>query len=813
MQVTREVKHALRSLLKRRAFSIITVLVLALGIGANTAIFSVVNSVLLRPLPFQDPARLVQIWHVPPAKSFPGMDKFTVSPANFLDWQAQNDTLDMAIYGFQSFTLTGTGHPEPVYGYRVSSRFFPVLGVQPLMGRTFSAEDDSEGSARTVVISEGFWRSNLGGNSNVIGESIRFSDQPYTVIGVMPGTFAFPAGTPATQVWTGLHWSAKDRAVRGNHNYLAIGRLKPGATLEKARAELSAVSKRMEEQYPADDAGWGAKITPLREELVGDVRPALLVLLGAVGFVLLIACANVANLVLATTLARRKELAIRTALGAGRWNLIRQVLLETTLLAIAGGSLGLFFAHFGIQLIVNFLSDQLPRVREISMDGGVLLFTLLLSVITGLLAGLLPAWRFTKGDVNEALKQGLGRTDSDASGGRIRNVLVTAEVALSLMLLVGAGLMIRTLFHLQKMDTGIDPHNVLTSTLPIPKSKYATDSQQRTFYDQMLAKVRAIPGVESAGMIDDLPFQGGSTQPIGIEGRPALQMSDQPEVAVRKITPGYLQTMKVPLLRGRDIQDSDTVDHEPVILISDALAKKFFPDENPIGRHLTLALEDTGRDLKPTPRTIVGIVGNVKVDGIDNDMPETAVYDPFYQMPSWNMTLAVRTSGDPNAITNAVRNAVQSIDSDISLRDIATMQEVAATSIAQRRFTMMLLVTFAALAVVLAAVGIYSVLSYAVRRRVREIGIRMALGAQIRDVIRLIVVDGMIPTAIGVVIGAAGALALGRVLASIIYGVSSRDAVTFVSVSALLLAIALGATAFPAYRATQVQPVKILREE
>lgn len=813
MQIARELKHAARSLLKRRAFSIIIILVLALGIGANTAIFSVVNSVLLRPLPFHNPSRLVQIWHVPPAKSFPGIDTFSISPANFLDWQAQNDTLDMAIYHFQGSTLTGTGHPTPVYGYMVSSSFFPILGVQPLMGRTFSAEDDNEGSARTVVISEGLWRSNFGGNPNILGQTIHFADQPYTVIGVMPGTFAFPAGDPATQYWTGLHWDAKERAVRGNHNYLAIGRLKPGATLQKAQSELSAISARLEKEYPADDAGWGAKIISLREQLVGDARPALLVLLGAVGFVLLIACANVANLVLATTLARRKELAIRTALGAGRWNLIRQVLLETTLLAIAGGALALFFARFGIQLIVNFLSDQLPRVREIRMDSEVLLFTLLLSLLTGLLAGFLPAWRFTKADVNEALKQGLGRTDSDASGGLTRKVLVAAEVALSLILLVGAGLMIRTLFHLQQMDTGIDARNVLTSTLAIPKSKYATDAQQRTFYDQVLTKIRALPGVESASMIDDLPFQGGSTQPIGIEGRPALQMSDQPEVAVRKITPGYLQTMKIPLLRGRDIQDSDTAGHEPVILISDSLAKKFFPNENPIGRHLTLALEDTGRYLTPTPRAIVGIVGDVKVDGIDSNLPETAVYDPFYQMPSWNMTLAVRTSGDPNAITNSIRNVVQSVDSDISLRDIATMEDVAASSIAQRRFTMMLLVTFAGLALVLAAVGIYSVLSYSVRRRVREIGIRMALGAQIRDVIRLIIVDGMIPTLIGVVIGTAGALALGKVLASIIYGVSSRDAATFVSVSALLILIALAAIAFPAYRATQVQPVRILREE
>ena len=809
----RELKFALRSLLKRRAFSMITVLVLALGIGANTAIFSVVDNVLLRPLPFQDPSRLVQIWHVPPAKSFPGIDKFSVSPANFLDWQAQNDTLEMAIYHFRSFTLTGTSHPQPVYGYSVSSNFFPVLGVEPLLGRSFSAEDDSTASAHTVVISEAFWRTNFGADPNIIGQTVRFDAQPYTVIGVMPATFSFPAGVPATQVWTGLHWDAKERTVRGNHNYLAIGRLKPGASLQKAQSELSAISKRLEQEYPADDAGWGATIIPLREELVGDVRPSLLVLLGAVGFVLLIACANVANLVLATTLSRRKELAIRTALGASRWNLIRQVLLETTLLALAGGVCGLFFAHFGIQLIVNFLADQLPRVREIRLDGVVLVFTFLLSVLTGLLAGVLPAWGFTKSDVNEALKQGLGRTDSDSGGIGVRNLLVVSEVALSLVLLVGAGLMIRTLYHLQQMDTGIDPHNVLTVAVPIPKAKYSSDVQQRSFYAQVLAKVRSLPGVQSAGEIDDLPFQGGSTQPIGIEGRPVLQLSDQPEVAVRKISPGYLATMKIPVVRGRDIQDSDTENHAPVILISESLAKEFFPNEDPIGRHLTLGLEDTGRDIPFTPREIVGIVGNVKVNGIDNNMPTTAVYDPLYQMPSTNMTIALRTRGDPSASANAVTNAIHSVDPDIAVLEISTMEEVTAFSIAQRRFTMMLLVTFAGLALVLAAVGIYSVLSYAVRRRIREIGIRMALGAQIRDVVRLIVVEGMAPSLIGIAIGAAASLALGRVLTAIIYGVSSRDLFTFASVSVLLLAVALAATAFPAYRATRVQPVKILREE
>ena len=811
--LTRELKFSLRTLLKRRAFSLITILVLALGIGANTAIFSVVNAVLLRALPFDESDRLVQIWHVPPSKSFPGMTKFSVSPANYLDWKSQNDTLEMAIYHGGNYTLTGTGQPIPVTGSQVSPEFFSVLRAKPLAGRTFINDDGETSSAKVVVLSQAFWKTQLGGNPNVVGQTLRLSSEPYTVVGVMPASFVFPPFTPAPQVWTCLQWDGKEKVVRGNHNYMVIGRLKPGATMEKAIAQLAAISKRLEQQYPEDDAGWGARVVPLREELVGDVRPALLVLLGAVGFVLLIACANVANLVLATTLSRRKELAIRSALGANQWTLIRQILAETVLLALAGGLLGLVFAHFGVQLIVNFLSDQLPRVREIRLDTEVMVFTFGVSIVTGLLAGLLPAWRFTKTDINEALKQGLGRTDSDATGGRTRSILVISEVALSLMLLVGAGLMIRTLYHLQGMNPGFDPHNVLTVYSPIPKTKYPKDPEQVAFYSQLLTKVRAVPGVESAAAIDDVPFTGGSIQPIGIEGRPVVQLSDQPEVAVRRITPEYLKTMRIPLVRGRDLGEGDVAGRVPVILISESLAKEFFPNQDPIGKHLTMGLEDQGRDLKPTPREIVGIVGDVKIQGLDNDLPMSAVYDPFLQMPSGYMTLTIRTSGEPAALRPTVTNVIHSIDPELSILDMSTMDEITAVTLAQRRFTMLLLMTFAGLALVLAAVGIYSVLSYAVRQRMREIGIRMALGAQIRDVVRMVVLQGMRPAVIGVAIGAAASLALGRVLASVIYGVGARDTITFTCVTALLLAVALFASAFPAYRATQVQPVKTLREE
>jgi putative ABC transport system permease protein len=807
-------KYALRSLVKRPAFTIITVLVLALGIGANTAIFSVVNAVLLKPLPFSEPDQLVQIWHVPPPKSFPGMKKFSLSPANYLDWQSQSRSFEqMSIYGFGTATLTGSGEPQSVPGTKVSTEFFSVLRAKPILGRTFSKEDGSENAIKTVVLAESFWRTNFGGKPSIIGQVLHFDGETHTVIGIMPSSFVYPLFNPAPQMWTPIQWTPKERAVRGNHNYLAIGRLKPGVNMEQAQSELSTIASRLEKEYPSDNTGWGALIVPLREELVGDVRPALLILLGAVGFVLLIACANVANLVLATTLARRKELAIRTALGAPRWTLIRQVLLETMLLAFAGGVIGLFIAHFGVALITNFLSNDMPRTAPIGLDGSVLVFTFVVALATGLISGLLPAWRFAKGDVNEALKQGLGRTDADSTGKRTRGVLVVTEVALSLMLLVGAGLMIRTFYHLQSTDPGVDAHNIFTTFIPLPKAKYEKPEQRRNFYNQTLDKVRVLPGVESAAIIDSLPLQGGSTQPIMIEGRPVVQMADQPEVPVRCMSPGYLKTMKIPVIRGRDFADSDVPGTTPVILISQSLAREFFPNEDPIGKHISLELVDKYFEIPSTQRQIVGIVGDVKMEGLDSDLSMAAVYTPFEQLSTGYMTLVARTTVSPLSLHSAIANAVHSIDSSQTLVDTLSMEDVIAASIAQRRFTMLLLVAFAGLALVLAAVGIYSVLSYAVRRRVREIGIRMALGAQVRDVVKMIVVDGMTPALVGVAIGFVGALALGRVLSHVIYGVSTRDGVTFASVSMMLLTVALLASALPAWRAAQVEPMKTLHEE
>src|SRR3989441_1079219 len=627
----------------------------------------------------------------------------------------------------------------------------------------------------------------------------------------MPPSFQFPAPSDALwnpQIFAPLGCTDKDLAVRGNHNYLVVARLRSGVELRQAQAEMNAISSRLEQQYPEDDKGWGAVLVPLREQLVGDVRPALLVLLGAVAFVLLIACANVANLLLARTLARRREIAIRTALGAGRGRVLQQVLSETLLLSLAGGALGLLLARFGIDLIVHFLAARLPRSSEIGLDALVLGFTLVISIFSGVVAGLAPALRLTKTDVNQALKEGLGRTGTDSGGQRTRSVLVVSEVALSLVLLTGAGLMIRSLWMLRRVDPGFDPHNVLTMFVPLPRTKYALPVQQLEFYDQLLQRVRALPGVESAGTIDALPISGdGSTQPVTIEGQPIVPMSEQPEVAVRRITPGYLRTMRIPLLRGREFNEGDTLDRPAVVLISKSMAEHFWPKEDPIGKHLTLTF------FRDTSREVVGIVGDVKQDGLEVDRPIETVYGPVAKNPGPWMSLVVRTAGKPASLVSAVTGAVREVDREQAGGDVGTMEEILGNSFSQRRFTMLLLAAFAGLALLLAAIGIYGVLSYAVRRRVQEIGIRVALGAQQADVLRLVVGQGLRLTLAGLAIGVVIALGLTRLLTGMLFSVKPTDPLTFVAVAALLCSIALLACYLPARRATRVDPVVALRYE
>jgi len=809
-----EFRFSLRLLRRNPGFSAAAIVALALGIGANSAIFSVVNAVLLRPLPFNDPSRIMQVWHTPPAKSFPGMTMFSVSPANYLDWQSQSSSFEhMAAYGFRSFTVGGTERPEAIQAATVGSNFFPLLRAQPLLGRTFAPDEDRPGQGHVVILGYNLWRDHFASDPAIVGRTVLLNGEAYNVVGVMPETFRFPSWG---KIWVPLAWSNETRAVRGNHNYGVIARLKKNVDMHQAQAELSAISVRLEQLYPEDDKGWGAIIIPLREQLVGDVRPALLVLLGAVAFVLLIACANVANLVLAKTLARRKEIAIRTALGATRLVVLRQILAETVLLSVAGGALGLFLARFGITLIVKVLGDRIPAFMQITLDIPVLAFTLLLSVVAGVLAGLIPSVRFTKADVNESLKQGQSRGSSDARGSGTRRLLVVSEVALSLVLLIGAGLMIRSLWELRKVQPGFDPHNVLKMTVPLPANRYSSPAGEVSFFQETLTRVRALPGVDSAGVIDSLPLDGGgSHQPFSIEGRPVQQMSDQPEVDVRLISPGYLRSMHIPILKGRDLNDADVAGRPGAVLISDALARRFWPNEDPIGKHLTLTF------FPDIVRAVVGIVGEVKLDSLDETRPVAAIYHPLAQVSvspgeswgSFGMTFTVRTNSNPANSISAVTAAIHQVGPDLPVVEVMSMNDVIAQSVSPQRFNMQLLACFAGLALVLAAVGIYSVLSYTVRRRVREIGIRMALGASHNDVVRMVLTDGLKPILLGVVLGLAAALALSSVVASLIYGVHATDPLTFAAVALLLLLVGVFATILPAYRATRIEPVQILREE
>jgi predicted permease len=812
--IVHDLRYAVRQLRKSPGFTAVAVVTLALGIGANTAIFSVVNGALLRPLAFREPDRLVHVWHVPPAKSFPGMTTFAVSAANYLDWQSQNQVFEnMAIYTYSGFTLTGGEKPEQIDAGAVSSSFFETLGVQPMLGRVFLPQEDQPGRSNVVVLSHRFWQEHFGSNAEIVGQNISVDGQNFLVAGVMPPSFRYP---DIAQVWTPMAWTDKQRAVRGEHHYAVVARLKPGISLKQAQAAMNTISSRLEQLYPDDDKGWGAVVVPLHDDLVSDVRPALLVLLGAVAFVLLIACVNVANLALAKTLSRRKEIAVRTALGASSAGVLRQILSETVLLALAGGAIGLTYAHFGVRLIMAFLADKLPRSVDVRLDLPVLGFTALISILTGIIAGVLPALRLTRADVSQALKQGLGRTDSDSGGHRTRSVLVVAEVALSLVLLIGAGLMIRSFQQLHGVNPGFESHGVLTMTAAVSRAKFPLPVQQITFFEQVLQRVRTLPSVKSAGVIDDIPLNGnGSHQPIAIEGRPVVAMSDQPEVDVRLISPGYMSAMHIPIVRGRDFADTDVAGRPAAILISASMAEHYWPGEDPIGKRLTLTF------FPDVVREVVGVVGDVKLDGLDQARLSTILYMPLDQASApatggWNsfpMTLVVRSTTKPTGIVSAVANAVHEVDREIPVRDIFTMDDLVTNSMSQQRFNMLLLGAFAGLALLLAAIGIYSVLSYSVKRRVQEIGIRLALGARIEDVLRIVIVEGMKPTLLGVVIGAVGALAMGHVLSSLIYGVKPTDPVTFLVVAVLLGAIALTASIIPAYRAAKVDPMVALRYE
>jgi predicted permease len=812
--IAADVRIALRRLRKSPGFTSIAVLIMALGIGANTAIFSVVHAVLLEPLPFRNPGQLVQIWHVPPQSSFPGMTRFAVSAANFLDWQKQNTVFsEMALASGGTFDITGKGKAETITASTVTYNFFSVLGVQPIYGRVFLAQEDQPGHNKEIILTYKLWRARFGSDPNVVGQTITLDGSSYLIVGVMGPKMNKP---DFAQAWIPLGLTAAEAAVRGEHHYLSIARLKPSVSIAQAQVEMNTISRRLEQAYPADDKGWGATVVSMRDEVVGEVRPALLMMLGAVAFVLLISCANVANLIFARAFSRRKEIAIRAALGASRNRIIQPLFTESVIVSLFGGALGLILAHFGIDLLLKFFADKLPRMGEIGLSIPILLFTLALSIVTGLLAGLLPALSMIRGDVNESLKQGLGRLDANSGSSFTRSALVSVEVALSIVLSIGAGLMLRSLWNLQAVDPGFDPHHGLTLALEISHHQFLTPVQESQFLDQVLVRVRALPGVETAGAVDDLPLAGnGSSQPVAVEGRPVVPMSQQPEVSVRVVTPGYLRAMRIPLLEGRDIEESDTADSAGVVVISKTMAKQFWPNTSPIGHHLKLTF------FPDKERTVVGVVGDVRQDGLNSTAGIATLYWPAAQVGDsatgpWSpfgMSMVVRARTAPAALAPAITNAVAEVNSSVPVDNVMTLDDLIGNTLTQPGFNMQLLTIFGLLALVLCAIGIYSVLAYSVKRRMREIGLRLAFGASLRDVASSVIAQGMKPTLIGIGIGLIVAFALGRVAASLIYGISTRDLATFASATLLIVLISFAASLIPALRATRVDPLKVLREE
>ena len=811
-----DLRFALRLLWKSPGHTFAAILILGLGIGANAAIFSIVNAVVLRPLPFAEPSRIMRIWHTPPptfASAPNGRRIFAISPANFLDWQAQSHTFDkMALYRFRRANLTGRGEAEALRTAIVTDDFFSILGVRPILGRTLGASDSAPGAARAVMLSESLWRTHFGADPSLVGGTLSLNDQPYIVAGVVPRRMSLPENV---DLWMPLIWTPQERAVRSNHSYLAIGRLSPGVDTASAQAEMTTISRRLEQQYPEDDKGWGAVVLPLHEDVVGDVSRSLFVLLGAVVFVALIGSANLANLLLAKTLGRSREIAVRAALGASRARIVRQVLTETLLLAVGGGAVGLAIGRVSLTAIAQWVGDRLPRVAEITMDARVLAFTSVVAIAAALLAGLVPAWRLTRGDPAGALKLGLGRL-SGGSERRVRDALVVCEVALAIVLLTGAGLLLRTLSELKNVDAGFDPRNVLTMSVTIPAVPADLPPADRlarrtAFFHEVLRGVRALPGVEAASATDTLPLQGGSNLPIAVEGRPSVPIAEQPIVQGRFFGQGFLQVAHMRLVAGRDFNNWDDKHPDASVIISETMARTYWPNESPLGKRVAFTL------ISEVPRTVVGVVNDVKLTGLEVRDPVAAAYMPvqsLFTLPQAGFfQLAVRTSTAPEALSQAIVTAIHGVNALVPVRDVITMDEIVDRSLGQQRFAMMLISVFAGLAVLLAAVGIYSVLSYSVSQQRSEIGIRRALGASAGTVMRTIVGEGLRPTAIGIALGLAGAALLGQVMTALLFGVGPRDPLTFAGVSAMVVAVAIAATLAPAYRATRVDPIVALRAE
>ena len=799
----KDLRYGIRSLAKNPAFTAIALITLALGIGANTAIFSVVNAVLLRPLPYDDPARIVWLWDTQPQ-----LATTPTSLPDFLGWKEQNRSFDRlaAFQGGNMFVDAGDATTDTRVGL-VTPDLFSVFRVSPVLGRTFTDEETLPGRFRVAVLSHSMWQSRFGSDPNVSGRTIQLNGAAYTIIGVMPAGFSYP---DRAELWRPLPIDPA-KLDPGPHYLNVVGRLKPDITLAQAQADMSTIAARLSQQYKEKNAGHGVRLEPLTKVVVGDVGLALYVLLGAVGFVLLIACANLANLMLARVGTRQKEIAVRTALGASRIRIVRQLLTESIMLAIVGGGAGLLLAIWAVRWIVSLSGDTIPRVQEISVDPRVAGFTLLVSVVTGVLFGLAPAIQVSRPDLTDALKES-GRSTAGLRRNRLRSALVISEVALSLVLLVGAGLMIRSFAKLNQVDPGFKPDQVMTMGVAFLRTRYPEDEQVAQGFSQILEHAANAPGVLSAGAISDLPLTGSNiSDSFTIEGRPPIPKEAEPSTEYHIVTPRYFESMGIPLLSGRDIAPTDTRQSPNVVVINDVFARRHFAGENPLGHRLRLQGQE--RD----PLLIVGVINNVRNLALD-EQPTPEVYVPFLQDPlSPNyqraMTIVARTKSDPGAIAATLRAALTSVDKSLPLYAVKPLSEHLRDSLIRRRFNLVLLSLFGGVALLLAAVGIYGVISYGVTQRTHEMGIRTALGAKPRDVLKLVVRQAMVLALGGVGIGLLASLALTRLMKSLLFNVGVTDPLTFAAIAVLMTLIALLACLIPAQRATKVDPLVALKYE
>ena len=809
--LAQDVRYGVRMLAKHKAFTAVAVLTLALGIGANTAIFSVVNELLLRPLPYRDAERIVMLWEVTPE----GRHQNTTSRANFRAWGAQSTSYEnISAFTDQRFNLTSNGEPEELSVQMATPELFKVLGVDPLLGRTFLPEDGELRSA-VAVLSYGLWQRRFGGQASVIGQPITLSGIKFTVIGVMPANFQFHikqrsgTGRPA-ELWTILPMLVRPGANERGRFLSVVGKLKEGMTVDHAVAELRTIEARLSDEAPQFNKDYSAEVLPLREQFFGNVRRPLWLMLGAVGFVLLIACANVANLLLSLATSREKEIAVRAALGARRTRIVRQLLTESLLLALLGSALGLGFAWLGIKALMLISPKDLVSFQSVSMNMTVLLWTLGVSVLTGIIFGLAPALHISRLNLNDSLKEG-GKSESGQASGsrRLRSALVVSEIALAVVLLASAGLLIRSFIRLQQVDRGFNTDNILTMVVRLPDAKYREDPQLVAFFHQALEKIRQLPTVRSAGMVNHLPLYGGLGSATGfkIVGRPEPPPGQGPSTDVRVVDSEYFATMGIPLLRGRNFSDVELREPRQKILINETLARTYFASEDPIGQRLDVAMFE-----KPTPAEIIGVVGNVRYDSLVDESPP-AVYFPHPDLAYSFMTLVVRTDGEPTAIAPAIQREIRTLDPNQPVSDVRSMNQVMSEWVSRSRFNTLLLGLFAGLATLLSAVGIFGVMNYSVALRTRELGLRLAVGAQPRQVLLLVLKQGLLLTIVGVVLGLAAAFALTRLLSGLLFGVGAVDATTFATISLLLVVVSLLACYLPARRAMRIDPLKALRYE